>query len=199
MQKSRSCYKTGLVPARILLPAPALTLVLALAFVPMAGRAQEAGEDAHFRPSTSSPFTLTRVNDTLYYLNEWRLPYAVYQFQTGDVDGDGSEDALVGVVKPTRFYPEKARRLFLFKQVHGKVRPLWMGSRLGGLLEDFRFHQSCVVSLETNVYGRYAVAEYQWEKFGLEFRRFLAKDVSRREALHVFDEATDTSPHAQTK
>ena len=45
---------------------------------------------------TAGPFTLTRQHDSLYYLNEWRLPYPVYRFATGDVDGDGSVDALVG-------------------------------------------------------------------------------------------------------
>ena len=34
-------------------------------------------------------FTLKKVNDSLYWLNDWQLPYPVYQFQTGDVNGDG--------------------------------------------------------------------------------------------------------------
>ena len=61
-------------------------------------------------------FQLRCEHDSLYWLNDWRLPYPVYQFQTGDVDGDGSEDAMVGVVKSTRFYPERGRRLFIFKK-----------------------------------------------------------------------------------
>ena len=60
-------------------------------------------------------FELRKQNDSLYFLNDWRLPYPVYQFQTGDVDGDGSEDAMVGVIKGTRFYPQEGRRLFIFK------------------------------------------------------------------------------------
>ena len=58
-------------------------------------------------------FELKKQNDSLYYLNGWRLPYPVYQYQTGDVDGDGKTDAIVGVIKGTRFYPEKARRIFI--------------------------------------------------------------------------------------
>ena len=50
---------------------------------------------------TRDDFTLRKVNDSLYWLNDWRLPYPVYQFQTGDVDGDGCEDAMVGVIKST--------------------------------------------------------------------------------------------------
>lgn len=44
-------------------------------------------------------FELKKQNDSLYYLNGWRLPYPVYQYQTGDVDGDGKTDAIVGVIK----------------------------------------------------------------------------------------------------
>jgi len=133
-------------------------------------------------------YRLQKVNDTLYYLNEWQLPYPVYQFQTGDVDGDDSEDAVVGVIKSTRFYPEKARRVFIFKQVNSKVRPLWMGSRLGGILQDFKLSGNSIVSLETNGKGRYAVAVYSWEKFGMEFQRFIVKDTDSITASKAFAE-----------
>lgn len=64
-------------------------------------------------------FTLQRQTDSLYVLtlttdsmlNQWRLPYPVYRMETGDVDGNGTTEALVGVIKPTRFYPEMGRRL----------------------------------------------------------------------------------------
>ena len=78
-------------------------------------------------PSLAQTYELRKEHDSLYWLNDWRLPYPVYQFQTGDVDGDGSEDAMVGVIKATRYFPEKGRRLFIFKQVNGKVRPMWLG------------------------------------------------------------------------
>ena len=149
----------------------------------------------------SAVFSLRLVNDTLHVLelrskpkgtdgdeqvSKWPLPYPVYQFQTGDVDGDGKTDAMVGVIKSTRYFPEKGRRLFIFKNYEGHVRALWLGSRLGGILQDFRFVDGIIRSLETTTDHRYVVAEYQWEHFGMGFRRFLVKNVSREEALQVF-------------
>ena len=144
----------------------------------------------------SAVFSLRQLNDTLHVLelsskqhvSKWPLPYPVYQFQTGDVDGDGKTDAMVGVIKSTRYFPEKGRRLFIFKNFEGHVRALWLGSRLGGILQDFRFVDGLIRSLETTADNRYVVAEYQWEHFGMGFRRFLAKNVSREEALQVFNQ-----------
>ena len=48
--------------------------------------------------AAQNPFTLKKEHDSLYWLNDWRLPYPVYQFQTGDVDGDGRADAMSAAV-----------------------------------------------------------------------------------------------------
>ena len=144
--------------------------------------------------SSQSNFTLRKVNDSLYYLNDWRLPYPVYQFQTGDVDGDGSEDAMVGVIKSTRFYPEKARRLFIFKQVNGKARALWLGSKLGGILEDFRFVAPAdgdslgrIRALESTTDSLFAVSDYKWSGFGMKFDHLIIKGVDKETALKHFE------------
>lgn len=140
-------------------------------------------------------FSLETQSDTLHYVilktdsttSRWRLPYPVYRFDTGDVDGDGSTDALVGVEKATRYYPY-GRRLFIFKNYKSHVRPLWMGSKLGGDLQDFRFAEGRVRSLETSANGQYAVGEYEWSGFGLRFVRFLLKGADRQTASTVFNE-----------
>ena len=167
-----------------------------------------------FSESSEIPYSLSRTHDSLYYLNECRLPYPVYRFCTGDVNGDGSPNALVGVVKRTRFHHEMGRRIFIFKQVDGKVRPLWMGSKLGGILQDFRVvedespktnephktykphkthkpynpHTPCIIrALETTADGRYVVSEYHWEGFGLAFDRFLIKNTDKETAYKYFN------------
>ena len=160
------------------------------------------------------PFELWQESDSLYWLtvngvdktSGWRLPYPVYQFQTGDVDGDGSEDAMVGVVKATRYWP-LGRRLFIFKQIDGtgragkpikKVRPLWLGSKLGGTLEDFRYMAPAegdsmgrIRALESTADSLYAVSDYKWGGFGMKFDRLIIKGVDRETALrHFYDQET---------
>lgn len=116
-----------------------------------------------------------------------KLPYPVYRFCTGDVDGDRSMDALVGVIKKTRFHREEGRRIFIFKQVDGKVRPLWLGSRLGAELVDFRFVDGCIRALETDGKGKYAVIDYEWKDFGPAFKRFIVKNTNQKNAIKQFN------------
>ena len=175
----------------------------------------------------SQAFELKKENDSLYWLgvkggkdhasgnkaDEWRLAHPVYQFQTGDVDGDGSEDAMVGVIKKTRYYP-MGRRLFIFKQIEGKrtqevslthsnsvpayprklVRPMWLGSKLGGILEDFRYVAPAegdsigrIRALESTTDSLYVVSDYKWSGFGMKFERFIIKGVDKETALRYFE------------
>lgn len=158
----------------------------------------------------SQAFELRKENNSLYWLgvkggsksDEWRLAHPVYQFQTGDVDGDGSEDAIVGVIKKTRYYP-MGRRLFIFKQIDGtnqkgeackKVRPMWLGSKLGGILEDFRFvapaegdSMGRIRALESTTDSLYVVSDYKWSGFGMKFERFIIKGVDKDTALQYFE------------
>ena len=140
-------------------------------------------------------FSLQVENDSLAYLvlrtdsttDRWRLAFPVYQICTGDVDGDGQEDALVGVVKSTRFDKKTARRLFIFKNHRGHIRPLWMGSQLGGILHDFKIVNGRVFTLQATTDGQYVVLEHVWRKFGLGAQRFIVKGVPHEEALQVFE------------
>ena len=140
-------------------------------------------------------FSLVQKTDSLYLLtlttdsmtHQWSLPYPVYRMETGDVDGNGTIEALVGVIKATRFYPEKGRRLFIFKNYEGLVRPMWLGSKLGGKLQDFHFCDGKVRSLETNAKGQFTVAEYRWDDFGMAFERYLIRDADEAEARRIFE------------
>ena len=133
-------------------------------------------------------FTLRKEHDSLYWINDWKLPYPVYQYQTGDVDGDGHIDAMVGVVKSTRFYPEKARRIFIFKEINKKARPMWLGSKLGGILEDFRFIDGKIRALESTTDSLYVVSDYVWGGFGMKFDHYIIKGVDKQTALKTYSQ-----------
>lgn len=117
----------------------------------------------------------------------WEVPYPIYRFCTGDVNGDGIEEALVGVIKSTRFFPEKGHRLFVFKNLRGNIRPLWMGSRLGGELVDFKVADGRLRSLEQSADGkRFAVGIYAWSRFGPAFEKYLTTNSSKHESMEIF-------------
>ena len=138
----------------------------------------------------SSPITLEKQHDSLYHLiykkdslkDIWKINHQVYQFQTGDIDENGVEDIMVGVIKATRYDPEIGKRLHIFKIHQGYIRPLWLGSRLGQPLVDFRFIKnkkgSYIRSIEKEKSGKFLVAEYQWHSFGLEFKLYKEKEIS---------------------
>ncbi|MBN1950006.1 MAG: nuclear receptor-binding factor 2 [Bacteroidales bacterium] len=151
------------------------------------------------KPGTPAEyFSLVQSNDSLYYIRiesdsapsmQWELPYPVYRFQTGDIDRDGSVDVLVGVIKATRFDPIPRKRVFIFKDCEGAVRPLWLGSQLGIPLEDFRFYQTrgepCVRIIGRENNGKYLVAEYTWQKFGLKFKKYILRHISLKTANNL--------------
>lgn len=95
------------------------------------------------------------------------LPYPVYRFDCGDLTADGKPEICIGVVKPTRYWPE-GRRLFIYYLYHGRyIRPLWLGSKVGNLV-DFRVERDSVPArIITNE------AQYRYQGFGLKFERYL--------------------------
>jgi len=110
-----------------------------------------------------------------------QLPYHTFAFDTADVTADGRKEALVGVVKTTRFDPRPARRLFVFRDVRGRIRPLWLGSRLCGQLHDFCTEaDGTVVTLERDNRGTWFVGRYRWDNFG-----FVLSDTDTTQAAHA--------------
>ncbi len=160
---------------------PILTLFIAIsAVMPLKAQTEIVSE--------KDGFTLKKAHDSLYWINDFRLPYPVYQFQTGDVDGNGSIDAMVGVIKATRFYKNKSRRVFIFKQINKKARPMWMGSKLGGILEDFRFVDGKIRALESTTDSLYVVSEYKWSGFGMTFDHHIIKATDKQTAIKTYSQ-----------
>jgi len=124
--------------------------------------------------------------DTTEYPSLWRLPYPVFHSTTGDVNGDGNTDLLIGVIKKTRFDPKMAKRLFIYELKGKKIMPLWLSSRLGQPLEHFRVMKKKgkdqIWSIEAEQNGLYLVAEYEWDSFGLAFIRYIQRDLTLEDA-----------------
>lgn len=78
--------------------------------------------------------------------------------------------------------------MFIFKQVNGKVRPLWLGSKLGGILEDFRYKDGKIRALESTTDSLYVVSDYKWSSFGMKFDHFIIKGVDKETATKYFSQ-----------
>lgn len=129
------------------------------------------------------------VDDSLN--STWTLDYPVYRFDFGDVDNDGVPEILVGTIKPTRFDPKPDKRLFIFKITKDfYIRPMWLGSRVSQPLVDFRLKEdtakSRIRTIEKEQNETFLVAEYGWRGFGLEFIRYICRNVSREKAQQEF-------------
>ncbi|WP_338768014.1 hypothetical protein WAF17_06895 [Bernardetia sp. ABR2-2B] len=125
-------------------------------------------------------------------LDEWKLPYPVYNLEVADADNDGQDDIWVGVIKKTRFDSILRKRLFLFKIIEGKIRPLWLGSRMSKPLVDFspaylidslnkNSTKKCIIrTVEQEKSGKFLVANYCWKRFGIEFINY---DIRETDSL----------------
>ena len=151
------------------------------------------------RNTNSGGFSIEKVNDSLYNItletdssrDVWQLHHSVYRFCTGDIDGDSIIDAIVGVEKATRFDPVVRRRVFIFRNIDGKVRPLWMGSRLGRPVVDFNVvkvdGETRLRSVEEEANGKFLVAEYRWSSFGVKFIRYICRDFEFDDSMEFLN------------
>ena len=109
-------------------------------------------------------------------VDTWKLDYPVYRFTCGDMTGDSIPEVLVGTIKATRYRPEKDKRLFIFHLYKGQfIRPLWLGSRVGCPLIDFKVETDSMPNLvhtwERKDNGDTIEALYQLKGFGLKYVR----------------------------
>lgn len=116
------------------------------------------------------------------------FPFDYYALDTADVNRDGNTDILIGVVKTTRFDPGEKRRLFILQIDEGRLRPLWLGSKVYQQLLNFKTGQGGVVTtLEKTQKGNFAVGLYQWENFGLVLIQYVVEEKTYEEALDFFN------------
>ncbi|MFC5044434.1 CapA family protein [Aquimarina hainanensis] len=153
-------------------------------------------DDAHFqgrirvsRMKTREAYRLSVIDTTGKEIDKKRLDYPVYTLQKGDINGDGKTDIVLGIVKATKYHPEKAKRLFTFSLDQGKIRPLWLGSQLSYELKDVKLVEEegkvYVYSLE--FYHTFMVGKYYWKNFGVTLDRFVLKGADETTATQFFN------------
>ena len=111
-------------------------------------------------------------------LDVWTLRDPVYRFDCGDLTGDSIPEIVVGVTRATRYWKEVDHRLFIFKLYKGrKIRPLWLGSRVGLPLIDFRVERDSVPAVihtwERGTDGTTVEVIYRQQGFGLKYQNNL--------------------------
>lgn len=147
--------------------------------------------------AAAQQFDVVQKSDSLWVLRlsdhngaitgTWQLSYPVYRFATADIDADGTIDAVVGVFKASRYFPTPSRRVFIFKNFYGQVRPLWLGSRLGGELIDFVVAGNAIRAIEETAQG-YAVSEYTWKGFGMGFQSLVGTFDTLEECYKLLEQ-----------
>ena len=116
------------------------------------------------------------VEDSL--MDVWTIRDSVYRFDCGDLNADSVPEILVGVICATRYRPELDKRLYIFKLYKGElIRPLWLGSRVGLPLADFRVERDSLPNMvhtwEWSTDSTLVQAIYRLQGFGLKFVTYL--------------------------
>ena len=118
-------------------------------------------------------------------VSSWTLNYPVYRFTCGDVTGDSIPEIIVGPVKATRYRREKDKRLFIFHLYKGThIRPLWLGSRVGCPLIDFKVETDTMPNMihtwERKNNGDTIEVLYRQYGFGLKFVRYITNKENKQ-------------------
>lgn len=116
-----------------------------------------------------------KTGDRYSLLSKVKIQHNVYQFAVDDINGDGVLDMLVGVIKRTRFDPIEKKRLFIYTMDKEHIRPLWLGSKVGTGLEDFRVitfkDAKSVLTIESDSFKTYSIRLYTFGSFGPVWRK----------------------------
>lgn len=120
------------------------------------------------------------------------INHPVKNFFYADVNGDGINDIGVGVVKSTRFDKRFRLRPFFYQVSKNKLAPLWLGSKLGDYILDFKpvreKSNTYIMSLERGDNNKYNVILFKWQSFGFKFLRYIKKNAdSEIEAREVYE------------
>lgn len=120
------------------------------------------------------------------YLKDFKgkNPLNIWKFEAGDVEGDKEEELALGVYKKSPHHQVKAKRVFLYNIVDGKLKPKFRASRLALPMDDFILYdidddgRDEVVSIEIKD-NTYFIAAYHYKDFHLT-RDYVSEHLEKK-------------------
>ncbi len=121
-------------------------------------------------------------------IDDLYIQYPIYRFDACDINNDGKTDILLGVIKTTHFDPILKRRLFIMQIESGKIKPLWLGSRVCQELIDFRCigNKKEILTIECDKHNLFCNGRYIWHNFGLMLKGYQNENSEYSTALQYF-------------
>ena len=145
-----------------------------------------------YKTKQKNKYCLALLDTNRKIIDRIYTPYEVFQMEAGDVNHDKKLDVCLGIIKPTPFDSVLKKRLFIFQIDSGYIRPLWLSSRLVNPLECFRVIQkpenTFIRTIEKQGKENYCVREYNWESFGMTYKKTLNDTISIDKALTILNQ-----------
>lgn len=130
-----------------------------------------------------------KANDTVSFKK--RLQYKVFKIRQSDIDNNGTEEFILGVVKKTTFDTTVCNRINIWKIEKNTIIPMWLGSKMSHPLIDFELKKdgtvNVIYTIECENDGLYLLVEYKWRSFGLKFVKFIKREVDLNTAKQILN------------
>jgi poly-gamma-glutamate synthesis protein (capsule biosynthesis protein) len=114
--------------------------------------------------------------------------YNAWKIEVSDLDNDSLPELIVGVIKPTRYYSNIEKRIFVFNAEDDYIYPKWLGSKIGDEVLDFsvtRDNKILIVHKLKNE-AAYTLSSYKWNGFGFDLEGVLDRS-SKSDAFRLTD------------
>ena len=99
----------------------------------------------------------------------------LFRLRKGDLNRDGNDEILVGIIKKNKFDPTNQKRMLIFYVDSLHLRPLFLSTNLYNEIIDFgvsRFNKKQITTIEKTNSDEYKIGIYAWLDFGFVFKGY---------------------------